>query len=177
MNPFGRPGEGEMAAFYQRYIDACPGQELLEALNMSWSEFAGTVAEIPESQGNHRYAEGKWTVKELLQHVIDTERVMAYRALRFARADATPLPGFEEDDWGRAVDPSHRSIRDMLAEAEAQRRSTILFFMSLPAESLLRSGTANGKPCTARAAGWIIAGHMAHHMRILTERYLDHGQA
>lgn len=177
MNPFGRPAEGEMAAFYQRYIDTCPGQDLHDALARSWYEFAGTVTGIPEARGEHRYAEGKWTVKELLQHVIDTERVMAYRALRFARADATPLPGFEEDDWARAVDPSNRAIGDMLAEAEAQRRSTILFFRSLPAEALLRSGTANGKPCTARAAGWIIAGHMAHHTRILNERYLNHGQA
>lgn len=174
MNSPGKPYPEEMATFYQRYIDACTDEDLFDALRSSWSAFTSVVTGIPEERGDHRYAAGKWTVKDVLQHVIDTERVMAYRALRFARNDGTPLPGFEEDGWALTARTTHRKIGGMLAEAEALRRSTLLLFEGMVPDELLRRGVANGQTCSARAAGWIIAGHMLHHARILTERYLDH---
>lgn len=172
-----KPNPGEMAGFYGRYIDACDAVDLAEALESSWSAFAALVGSIPEERGSYRYADGKWTVKDVLQHVIDTERVMAYRALRFSRNDSTPLPGFEEDDWARSARTANRSISDLFTEADAQRRSTRALFGSMSSDELMRSGTANGQPCTARAAGWIIAGHMLHHTRIIHERYLNHAEA
>lgn len=173
----GKPGQGEMADFYRRYIDACIALDLADALDSSWVAFADLVARIPEERGNHRYADGKWTVRDVLQHVIDTERVMAYRALRFARNDATPLPGFEEEDWARSARTADRALKGLLAEADAQRRSTRALFGTMSPEELMRTGVANGQACSARAAGWIIAGHMLHHVRIINERYLSHAEA
>lgn len=174
MNAHAKPEASEHAPFYQRYIDALAADTLMQALLDSLSSFKDLAGRIPVDLGDHRYAPGKWTVKDVLQHMIDTERVMAYRALRFARHDSTPVPGFEEDDYARSANATSRSLSDLFMEMEIVRGSSILLFQGLSDEALLGSGTANGQPCSARAAGWIIAGHMQHHVNIINERYLQH---
>ncbi len=177
MNAHGRPGPDELAPFYHRYIDACPWQDLAQGLEGSWAEFAALLGLVPPELEGHRYAPGKWSMKQVVQHVIDTERVMAYRALCFARGDRAPLPGFDEDLWAAEATAEHRSLAELLAEAGTQRASTKALFGSFDAARLMRSGIANNAPCTARATGWIIVGHMLHHARILSERYLSHAPA
>ncbi|MBK9177386.1 MAG: DinB family protein [Flavobacteriales bacterium] len=177
MNPIGKPGPEELAPFYQRYVDLCGTDDLMQALRESWKKFDGLLRRLTELNVDHRYAPGKWTVKQVLRHMIDTERVMAYRALRFARNDKTPLPGFEEDDWAREVDTAGLSMEHLYREALVVRESTVALFDGLPQEALLRSGSANGHPCSARAAGWIIAGHTLHHVNVINERYLTHAEA
>jgi hypothetical protein len=176
MNANGKPGPEELAPFYHRYIDSCPWTDLEQGLEGSWAAFHALLMTVPPEKEGFRYAPGKWTVKQVVQHVIDTERVMAYRALRFARNDASALPGFEEDDWAAQATAETRTIPDLIAEAAAQRKSSQLLFASFDAAMLLRSGLANNAPCTTRATGWIIIGHMLHHARILNERYLTHAQ-
>jgi uncharacterized damage-inducible protein DinB len=120
----------------------------------------------------HRYAAAKWTIKEVLVHVVDDERIYAYRALRFARGDRTQLPGFEQDDYTPLSGANQRPLDDILAEYAAVREATIALFRGLPEEALLRSGVADGKRASVRALGYHIAGHEAHHVSILRERYL-----
>lgn len=177
MNALGKPGPDELAPFYRGYVDRCGTDDLIQSLRTSWTAFDDLLGRIPEERADHRYAPGKWTVKQVLRHMIDTERVMAYRALRFARNDKTPLPGFEEDDWAREAEVTGLSLAQLRREAALVRESTLALFESLPPDALLRSGTANGNPCSARAAGWIIAGHTLHHLSILNERYLTHAEA
>lgn len=174
MNALGKPAPEELAPFYHRYIAASGWSDLLEGLEGSWRDFEALLRQVPADLEDHRYGEGKWSVKQVVQHVLDTERVMAYRALRFARNDGTPLPGFDEDAWAAEATAAQRRLRDLIAEGAALRASTLLLFRSFDARMLLRAGAANGAPCTARAAGWIIVGHMLHHARIIHERYLSH---
>ncbi len=177
MNAAARPTPSEMAPFYQRYVDRCAGDDLFEALEASWSSTRALLQRIPEQLGDHRYAPGKWSIKDVLQHCIDTERVMAYRALRFARNDATPLPGFEEDDYARETTADERSVEELGMEMLSVHESTMRLFRSFNAAMLVRQGTANGQPCSVRALGWIIAGHYLHHVHIINERYLQHAVA
>lgn len=177
MNAYAKPGPAEHAPFYQRYIDAIPADNLMQALLDSLSAFKELVKRLPPGSGDYSYAPGKWTIKDVLQHMIDTERVMAYRGLRFARNDATPLPGFEEDDYARHASTTSRTIDDLTVEMEIVRGSSILLYQTLSEEALLRQGAANGQPCSARATGWIIAGHMMHHIEVINERYLQHASA
>lgn len=171
-----KPGPGEVASFYLRYIEAAPWSTLDAALEGSWHEFERLLQGIPPELEGHAYAEGKWAIRQLVQHVLDTERVMAYRALRFARRDATPLPGFAEDDWAREADASQRGLAELTDEGRALREATRHLFRGLTEAQGLRTGTANGSPMSARGAGWVIAGHMMHHARILNERYLSHAR-
>ncbi|MFN3875512.1 MAG: DinB family protein [Flavobacteriales bacterium] len=167
-----KPGPGEAAPFYMRYIDAAPWATLDAALEGSWRDFERLLCGIGPDREGRAYAPGKWTIRQLVQHVLDTERVMAYRALCFARNDATALPSFAEDDWAREADGGHRRLRELIAEGRTVREATRHLFRSLTEAQGLRIGTANGSPMSARGAGWVIAGHMMHHARILNERYL-----
>lgn len=176
MSAHGKPGPTELAPFYHRYIDACPWDNLQQGLEVSWREFERLLRSIPAGLEAYSYAPGKWSVKQVVQHVIDTERVMGYRALRFARNDATLLPGFNEDAWAAQATAEERSLADLIVEAAAQRASTKHLFASFNPEMLLRSGIANNASCTTRATGWIIVGHMLHHARIINERYLIDAQ-
>lgn len=130
------------------------------------------IRSLPEEKLLHRYAEGKWTIKEVLVHIIDDERIYAYRALSFARNDATELPGFEQDDYARNSRANERSIDDILDEFVAVRDSTIALFNGLDEEALGRGGVANGNFVTVRALTYHIAGHEMHHVNLIKERYL-----
>jgi uncharacterized damage-inducible protein DinB len=121
---------------------------------------------------DYQYALGKWTIKDILQHLIDSERIFAYRALRFARKDATPLPGFTEDDFANEAGGSERSIRDLLTELAIVRESTLALFRTFSDEVLKRRGEASGTEMSVRALGFVIIGHQNHHQRIFEERYL-----
>lgn len=174
MNARARPTATELASYYQRYVDRCEGDDLMDALRRSLDQSRELFERIPEDMGDHRYAPGKWTIKDVAQHMIDSERVFAYRALRFARNDATPLPGFEEDDYARNAPTASRSLDGLATEMGIVRRASMLLFQSFDGTMLLRQGIANGNPFSVRALGWIIAGHNTHHLGIINERYLRH---
>lgn len=171
MIPLARPHPTEVPTFYQGYVQAAPGSTLLESLSHPEAGFA-SLAGLHRTLGDHRYASGKWTIKEVVQHVIDAERVFAYRALRFARNDATALPGFEENDYAPASEAGRRDMPDLLDEAATVRAGTIALYRSFTPVMLTRRGTASGHTLSVHALGWIIAGHAAHHLRIIHQRYL-----
>jgi hypothetical protein len=162
----------EYADFYSRYIQALENVQLIEELEIAVHDFIRFVQNIPMDKFDYRYAEGKWTIKEIIQHLIDCERVFGYRALRISRNDKTPLPGFDEDDYVVNTDGNLRSIQDLLTEMAVVRQSTLSLFKSFSQEQLLRIGTASDKEVSVRAIGFIIIGHQKHHQNIFQERYL-----
>jgi DinB superfamily len=166
------PEATEYQSYYGRYISLVPGRDLAQTLEAQLKESLPTFRTIDERKSLHRYAPGKWSIKEVLGHLIDAERIFTYRALRFARRDPTPLPGFDQDPYVAAANFDSRPWDDSVAEFEHVRRSTILFFRALAPEELLRSGTASQSSVTVRALGYIIAGHELHHMAIIRDRYL-----
>ena len=166
------PEPSEYLPYYAQYISLVPGGHLTVTLAGQLDRTLATLRGTTEEKSLHRYEPGKWSIKEVLGHVIDAERIFTYRALRFARNDQTPLAGFEQDPYVAAANFDARRWEDLIAEFEHARRSTILFFKALTPEEANRSGTANNANITVRALGYIIAGHELHHMRILRERYL-----
>ncbi len=166
----GRPESAEVDAYYRRYIDRVPPGSLLTVLTEQLDETFRVVDGLGVD-GDYRYAEGKWSVKEVLVHVADTERVFGYRALRIARGDQTPMPGYEQDDWIVPADLAPRTLDDVKAELAALRAATVALFRGLTDEALLRSGTASGATFSPRAIAWIVTGHELHHRSVLDERY------
>lgn len=164
--------ENEYSVFNATYIKAAANVEMIEELEISLHDFIKFVQNIPMDKFDYRYAEGKWTIKDIIQHVIDTERIFSYRALRISRNDATPLPGFEENDYVANTDANSRSIQDLLAEFSAVRYTTLFLFKSFSAEQLTRMGTASNTQISVRAIGFILIGHQKHHQRVFQERYL-----
>ena len=162
-----RPAPHTFAPYYAPYVSAVPNGDLLDTLGAQPETWAGLLA---DADAEHAYAPGKWTVRELAQHVADTERVFAFRALWWARGDGAPLPGFDQDVWVRH-DPG-QPLAALVDELRAIRAATLAFARALPPAALDRAGTASGSAMTVRAALWIIAGHTAHHEAILRERYL-----
>ncbi len=160
------------AGAFLNYINKADDAEVVKAIRSSSKEFKKLLKNIPHKKRNYAYADGKWTIKELLQHIIDAERVFAYRALRFARMDATVLPGFDENNWAMAANKANRKWDDLIAEFKAVRAASEMLFESLGEEELLFKGTASNQPLNALAMGYIIAGHTKHHMDIIKERYL-----
>jgi len=158
--------------FYQKYVDALKEDDLMDALKSNTRQFRKLLKSIPRKKVDYAYAEGKWTIKELLQHVIDSERVFVYRALTFARKDTTNLPSFDENMWGANAKASKRKWKDLVDEFFALRQANMAFFGSLDEDQLLHTGTANNNVVSVVGLGFISAGHVAHHMRILKERYL-----
>lgn len=167
-----RPQTSEYAAYYETYISRVPDGDIVGTLDKQLVETLALIRGIPESRGDFSYAEGKWTIKELVGHIIDCERVFAYRALRFGRGDATPLSGFEQDDFVRGADFSKRSLSDLATEYEHVRRASISLFGSLETGAWDRRGTANDSEVSVRGIAFIIAGHERHHLEILRTRYL-----
>ncbi len=163
----------EYAPFYQDYISTLNNIDLHEELEISIHDFIRFVREIPMDKHDYRYAEGKWTIKDIIQHLIDAERVFSYRALRIARNDKTALPGFEENDFAREANGGRRSIQELLTEYATLRHSTMQLFRSFTDEELIRVGTASDKPVSVRAIGFIIIGHLKHHQQVFAERYLS----
>jgi len=166
-----RPEPGEYAPFYETYISKVKGSDILSILEAQRLQMAQLFAAHSERDGNFRYAPDKWTVKEALGHVIDSERIFVYRALRIARGDQTPLPGFEQDDYVRGGNFSGRTLVDLAEEFGLVRLATGAFFKSLQKEAWQRRGVANEKEVTVRALAFIVAGHELHHRLILEERY------
>ena len=166
--------DNEYALFYEPYIEALVSNEknILENLKETHLEAIALLKDLPKKKQHYRYAEGKWTIKELIQHFIDAERVLSYRALRFARRDATNLPGYEEDDYVKNSNGDTRDYNDLLEEFSAVRNATMLLFNSFTNESLQRIGSANGSIISVRALGFIISGHLQHHLTIIKDRYL-----
>jgi uncharacterized damage-inducible protein DinB len=167
-----RPGVDEYAPYYQTYIDQVSGTDVVPVLTGQRDSTARLLASIPESKAGHRYAEGKWSLREVIGHLSDTERIFGYRLLRFARADESPLAGFDENRYVPAGDFERRSLADLAGEFTAVRDATLPLVRSLDASAQLRRGSANGKSISVRALAWIIAGHEAHHVRVIRERYL-----
>lgn len=170
-----RPAPDEYAAYYGKYVALVPDGDLCDLLGRQLTETLALFRQIPESRGTHRYAPGKWSLKEVLGHMGDTERIMSYRALRIARGDATPLPGFEQDDYVPAGRFDQRTIADLGDDLSAIRQATIALFRHLDLEALARRGTASGNPFTPRALAYVIAGHERHHVAIVKARYLESG--
>lgn len=174
MSPFRavRPQSTEYAPYYAGYIAHVPDGDVVETLRRQRDETRRLLLAIPEERGGHRYAPDKWSIRELLGHVSDTERVMSYRALRIARGDQTPLAGFDQDTFVAGANFDRRTIADLAEELELVRAATIALVQSFDEESFERRGTANGLEVSARALVFIIAGHEQHHLEILRSRYL-----
>lgn len=159
-------------AFYQTYIDALPDLSADAILHYSLEQLSEKMQEKLTVIGDEIYAPDKWRVPVILQHIIDTERIMAYRALRFARHDATPLPGYDQDEYAARTLSTTRTVAELLEELKLIRVSSILLFDSFTDEDHRQTGTANSYQISVAALKYIIAGHQAHHLRIIEERYL-----
>jgi hypothetical protein len=168
-----RPQPDEHAPYYGGYVSRVPEGDLLVMLEAQVGDTLALLRSIPEVRGTHRYAPGKWSIKEVIGHVCDTERIMAYRALRIARGDTTPLPGFEQNDYVPAGEFDRRTLVDLGDELSAIRQATLHLFRHLGPAALTRRGTASGNPFTPRALAYVIAGHERHHVEMLKTKYLE----
>jgi uncharacterized damage-inducible protein DinB len=167
-----RPAPDEYAPHHAAYISKVPDGDLLETLERQWEELGCLLEELDDEAADFRYAEGKWTVKELLGHLLDAERIFAYRLLCVARGEQAPLPGFDENAYVAHAGFQARPLEALLEEYDLIRGSTLALLRGLDEASLHRRGISNQHPVTARALAWILAGHELHHMGILRERYL-----
>jgi uncharacterized damage-inducible protein DinB len=165
-----KPQPEEHHEYYARYIKLV-GDDALGALRAQSASTPRLLSGLSEAQAMHRYAAGKWSVKEVVGHITDGERVFSYRALRIARADTTPLPGFDEEAWVPAAHFDRRPLPDLVADYQTVRAATVALFASLDEDALTRIGTANDQPVSVRALAHMIAGHELHHIGILRERY------
>jgi uncharacterized damage-inducible protein DinB len=167
-----RPGSDESAPFYHSYIAEVPGEAIGVYLETQVADLERVIAPLDESRARSRYAAGKWSIKEVVGHLADSERIFGYRLLRIGRGDGTPLPGFDENAYVPAGDFDARPLASVLGELRAVRQSTIALAHGLPANAWSRRGEASGKVISARALAYIIVGHLTHHERVLRERYL-----
>jgi hypothetical protein len=168
----GRPQPNEAAAYYSTYIDRVPSEDIVDVLASQLEETVGFLSEISEDQSLRRYAPDKWSMRELLGHVNDTERVFMFRALWFARGFQDPLPSFDQEIGFRGAESDKVSWARHVDEFRAIRSATLAFFRNLPSDAWLRSGIASDNLITVRALAYIVAGHLSHHLAILRERYL-----
>ena len=169
----GRPDESEFAPYYKGYIGQVLEDDAVAAMDAELGASLEFFRTIDEQTSKTAYAEGKWTIREVLGHIVDTERVMAYRAMRFGRNDKTELSGFDQDDFIRGANFNETSVADLLREFEYQRRSNILMFRNLPREAWGYRGIANSKEISVRALAFVIVGHEKHHRKIVKESYLN----
>jgi hypothetical protein len=167
-----KPDSTEYAPYFDKYISLAPEGEIVARLDEQIESTLSLIRGLSEAQGDHRYAPDKWSVKEVIGHLIDTERIFAYRALRFARNDATPLSGFDENNFVANADFGSRSLANLAEEFEYTRRSHIYLFKNLDGEASLRRGVSNNNELSVRAIAYILAGHELHHVEILRTRYL-----
>ncbi|NNC61493.1 MAG: DinB family protein [Eudoraea sp.] len=165
--------EHEYNPYYRAYIEALGEVDLMKTLRKQIKNYPQFLASIPEDKLNYQYAEGKWTVAEVLLHVLDSERVFQYRALRFARKDQTPLPGFDQDLYVPQSGAGNRGLDSIIEEYKAIRQSTITLYESFEEDILKRKGVASNSNMSVAALGFIICGHQRHHRNILRERYLQ----
>ncbi|MDH4403422.1 MAG: DinB family protein [Flavobacterium sp.] len=163
----------EYPVFYKTYIQELKDIELIEELEICLHEFIKFVQNIPMDKFDYQYDEGKWTIKEIIQHLIDSERVFSYRALRISRNDKTPLPGFDENEYVANSNGNERSLQSLLTEMAVVRQSTLSLFNSFSQEQLTKIGMASNREVSVRAIGFIIIGHQKHHQKIFIEKYLN----
>jgi hypothetical protein len=168
-----RPDLNKVPEFYKGYVENVKTMDVLEALRTSSKQMSELLSGIPESKGDFRYAPEKWSIKEMLRHMNDAERIFAYRALRFSRNDKTPLNSFDENAYAPESNAGNKSINELAAELLNLRKTTIDLFESFNEEMLNREGTASNKVMSVLTLGYVIAGHEAHHYKILKERYLQ----
>lgn len=169
-----KPQTSEYHEFYAGYVSQVGDQDVFEVLKHQKDDFIQFIKAIPDDRYNYAYAEGKWTIKQLLRHIIDAERMFGFRAMSIARGEKAKLPGFDDHLYVEMADDSKNSIEDMLAEFEFLRDSHIQMIANLTSQAIDRVGNANGSDVSVRAIIFIIAGHLAHHKQIITERYLEH---
>jgi uncharacterized damage-inducible protein DinB len=167
-----RPAADEHAPFYGQYVALVPSGDLVSLLREQLADTVSLVRNLSPTKANHAYAPGKWTVKQVIGHMADAERIFAYRALRFARADATELAGFDENAFVANANFAARTLDDLVDELEVVRASTIHLAKHLDSEALARRGSANKNGVSVRALLYIIAGHERHHVGVLRDRYL-----
>lgn len=168
-----RPDLNRVPEYYHGYINLAEGDDLMESLKKQTRVFIRFLEKIPKKKRNFRYADDKWTIKEVLQHIIDAERVFAYRALCFARKDTNPLPGFDENSYVANAKTENRKWKDLINEFLVVRWSTEALLGSFDAEQFESGGTANGKSNYVLGIGFIIAGHANHHIKVIKEKYLN----
>jgi uncharacterized damage-inducible protein DinB len=166
-----RPDTSEYAPYYQTYVNGVPDGDVVAVLRESGRDLTDALHAVPEARASHRYGEGKWTIREVVGHVSDAERIFSYLALRFARGDQTPLASFDENVYVPTSGAEQRTLANLVAELAAVREASVRMFDALPDEAWSRRGTASGHEVSVRAIAYIIAGHALHHLRILRERY------
>ena len=167
-----RPEKGEYAEYYDRYISLVEETDIVTVLEKQQAELDEIFQTITEEKSHFAYAADKWTIKELIGHLIDGERIFSYRALRISRGDETPIEGFEQDDYIENSNFNSTPLTDLIEELLLNRRANLIFFKNLSDEAWLRTGTASDSPVSVRALAYIMAGHIRHHIKILNERYL-----
>ena len=167
-----RPAKTEYATYFGTYIDKVGDGDILDILARQIDQTVATLSQVSEPDAEYRYAPGKWSLKEIVGHMSDTERIFVYRAVCFARGDQQPLPGFDENTYVTNASFDDRTLADHLAEFKAVRAASLFFLKGLNADELMRTGTANKNPYTVRAIPYILAGHEKHHMGVVKERYL-----
>ena len=167
-----RPDKSEYDPYYERYVAFVENDDIFDKLASQPTTLKDLVTAMPEEQGKYRYAEGKWSIKEVLGHLIDGERMFAYRLFRISRGDETPIEGFEQDGYIENAHSDSRSFADLLEEFSLLRRANMIFFNNLTDDAWSRSGIANNVRISVRALAYIMAGHIDHHLAVLRERYL-----
>ncbi|MEQ1924240.1 MAG: DinB family protein [Pyrinomonadaceae bacterium] len=168
-----RPEPNEFAPYYNTYISLIDGDGVVPILDSQSGEIRSMLSNVAEEKGTFAYADGKWTIKELLSHLIDGERIFAYRILRISRGDKTPIEGFEQDDYIDTSNANNRSFADLLDEFDYERQANLRLLQNLSDEASVRMGTASNNLISVRALVYIMAGHVKHHVNILQERYLS----
>jgi transposase len=167
-----RPDASEHSAYFSRYVALVPDGDILAVLRRDRDHWQTLIAGLSEAKAGHRYAEGKWSIREVIGHVSDSERVFSYRAFRIARGVRTPLASFDQDEYVKTAGSDQRTLSSLSSELLAVRESTLSLFTTLPEEAWARTGTASDNPVSVRALAYITAGHAQHHLRIVREQYL-----
>lgn len=166
-----RPERSEYGDFHVGYVGCVPDGDVLETLEHEGERAIAMLRAIPHERASHRYEPGKWTIREVVAHLADSERVFTYRALRFGRSDATPLAGFDQELWLPHAHAEERRLTDLIDELRVVRAASLHLFRSFAPEDWARRGTASGVEITVRALAWVVAGHELHHRKVLIERY------
>ncbi len=167
-----RPDDDEFLPYYAQYIGLVEDGDIVSILESQNKQTIAALKNIPDSRGTFRYAPGKWSINEIVGHLIDAERMFGNRAVRFARGDKTPVPGFEQDDYVKGGNFDADPLSELTAEFENLRRETCFLFRHMSEEATVRRGTANNAEISVRALAYITAGHELHHMRVISDKYL-----
>jgi hypothetical protein len=168
-----RPQPAEYDPYYQKYVSLVPEEDIVPALENQINDLKTMFDGVPDEKGTFAYADGKWTVKEILSHLIDGERMFAYRVFRIARGDKTPIEGFEQDGYIENSHANLRPIAELFQEFALLRKANVMFFRNLEDVDWVRTGTANSVEISVRSLAWIMVGHVRHHIDILRARYLN----